>query len=70
METLKMTIDSLTNVIGSIMLFIPSVIGLMSMIASILPAPDPNHNLYKFLFKARKFINIMAFNVKHAKNAE
>lgn len=70
METLKFTLDTLTSIITSLMLFIPAFVGLMAMIASILPQPDPESKFYPFLFHARKIINIMAFNIKHAKNME
>ena len=63
-------IDTLTKILGSLMVFIPTLIGFMAMIAAILPPADPNSRWYPHLTRTRKIINILALNVKHARNKE
>lgn len=65
-ESITETLDQLTSLNTSIMMYIPSVIGLCAFLASVFPKPIPG----TFLAKVHKWINIIAFNVKHAKNKD
>lgn len=55
-----------TNIMNQLVTFIPSVIGVSSVFAAMMPAPEGN----SFLSKVHKFINLIAFNFAHAKNKD
>lgn len=65
-ESITETLDQLANLNASIIMYIPSVIGLYSFLAAVFPKPIPG----TFLAKVHKWINIIALNVKHAKNKD
>lgn len=65
-EPLTEYIDKLTSLNNSIMMYIPSLVGLSSFLAAVFPKPKPD----TFLAKVHKWINVVALNVKHARNKD
>lgn len=69
-DNLITNLTNLTSLITVLTVFLPTLIGFMSTIAAVLPPPDPASKWYNTLTFLRKWINILACNVKHAKNKD
>lgn len=65
-EPITEYVDKLTDLNNSIMMYIPSLVGLASFLASIFPKPQAG----TIRARVHKFINVLALNVKHAQNKE
>ena len=60
------TINNISSIVGALTDLIPKIIGFASVAAAFLPKPDGEG----IMSRVHKYINAVAFNIKHAANAE
>lgn len=65
-QTAADTLSASTSLLSSLATFIPTAIGVSSVLAAFLPPPE-SPGLWGHVHKA---INMLAFNFNHAKNKE
>lgn len=60
------TINTLSNIFDALTNIVPKVVALSSMLAAFIPRPETDES---FWGRVHKYINLTAFNFKHAKNS-
>lgn len=60
------SINNISSIVDSLTDLVPKIIGFASVAAAFLPKPDGEG----IMAKAHKYINAVAFNIKHAENSE
>lgn len=60
------SINNAATIATAVVAAAPSIVGCASVLAALLPPPESNG----FLGKVHEFINVLAFNVRHAANKE
>jgi len=69
-QTATNTVNALSGFTDSVTGFIPKLIAGCSLAAAVLPKPDPESKFFIVLGPVRKTIDILAFNMRHAKNKD